>query len=95
MTPPVSGMLRMVREVFDTCRLHQASLLEGDAAVRYGLVRFPADYVAAKERLFPNSYSFVLGGCRVSPTNPKTRKVQYCPQCREAERAWQQARRKR
>jgi hypothetical protein len=53
-----------------------------------GLIRLPAKYIAAKKQMFPNANLFLLGGCRVSPTNPKTRKCSYCPQCREAEKAW-------
>lgn len=81
----------MLRELFGTCRVHQVALLEEQVPVRYGLFRFPADYLRAQEEQFPNAYSFVLGGCRVSPANPTTRKVSYCPECRAAEKAWHEA----
>jgi hypothetical protein len=29
-----------------------------------------------------------LGGCRVSPNNPKHKEVKFCPKCREAEQRW-------
>jgi hypothetical protein len=81
----------MLRELFGTCSVHKVGLLEEEMPVRYGLIRFPADYLAAKRQHFPNARAFVWSGCLVSPTNPKTRVVKYCPRCREAERAWRGA----
>ncbi len=81
----------MLREIFGTCSVHKVKLQEEEVPVRYGLIRFSADYIAAKNELFPNAKSFVLGGCIVSPTNAKTRNVKYCPQCRAAESAWREA----
>ncbi len=78
----------MLREIFGTCSVHKVELLEEEVPVHYGLIRFSADYIAAKKGLFPNANSFVLGGCIVSPTHPKTRKAKYCPHCRAAESTW-------
>jgi hypothetical protein len=85
----------MLRELFGSCRIHKVKLLADEVPIRYGLIRFSADYISAQRKLFPNANSFVLGGCRVSPTNPKTRKVNYCPQCRSAESAWYESHSKR
>jgi hypothetical protein len=85
----------MLRELFGTCSVHKVSLLQEEVPVRYGLIRFSADFIQAKRAHFPNAYSFVLGGCLVSLTNPKTRKVGYCPRCREAEKEWHEAHPKR
>jgi hypothetical protein len=81
----------MLGELFGKCSVHKVRLLEAEVKVRYGLIRFPEDYLGAKKHFFPNAHSFVLGGCRVSPTNPKVRKVRYCPRCREGEKAWHEA----
>ena len=81
----------MLREMFGNCSVHKCKLLPEDVPIRYGLIRSPADLLSAKKQFFPNAYSFVLGGCLVSPQNPKTRKVFYCAECRTAEAAWHQA----
>ena len=81
----------MFRELFGTCSVHKTKLLQEEVPVRYGLIRFSSDYLHAKNKSFPNAYSFVLGGCLIYPTNPKTRMVSYCPKCRQAERAWQES----
>lgn len=81
----------MLRQLFGTCNVHKVSLLKEKVPIRYGLIRFSAGYGIAKKQLFPNSCSFVLGGCLVSPRNPMTRKVNYCPKCREAEKGWQES----
>ena len=80
----------MFREIFGTCSVRKIRLLHEEVPVRYGLIRFPADYLNAKKQQFPNAYSFVPGGCLVGSTNPKIRMVSYCPQCRDAEKAWQE-----
>jgi hypothetical protein len=78
----------MWRELFGRCSGHKVKLLRGEAAVRYGLIRFVPQYTSARNRKFPNASSFVLGDCKVASTNPKTRAVRFCPFCREAEQAW-------
>ena len=80
----------MLRELFGTCSVHRVALVEGEAPIAYGLIRFDRAYLKARKRLFPNSRSFVLGGCVVSLEDRKAA-VRYCPRCREAERAWNEA----
>lgn len=80
----------MLRELFGKCSVHKVRLLESEVPVRYGLIVFSQAYRRA-ERRFPNSRSFVLGGCVVLPDNTKTSVVRYCPQCREAEADWHAA----
>jgi len=77
----------VLRELFGSCSMHKVRLLEAEVTVRYGLIVFSQAYRRA-ERRFPNSRSFVLGGCYVHPDNPETATVRYCPRCREAEAAW-------
>jgi hypothetical protein len=70
------------------CSIHNEPLLRGLVSIRYGLFRFSPEFREAQSTLFPNARSFVLGGCRVSPNNPKQRDVKFCPKCREAEQSW-------
>jgi hypothetical protein len=72
------------------CDVHQETLQNEAVPIRYGLIRFSKEFLEAQQRLFPNSRSFVLGGCRVGPGQPKTKELRYCPQCRLAEHAWAQ-----
>jgi hypothetical protein len=70
------------------CSVHNEPLLREQVAIRYGLVRLSPEFRKAQSAIFPNSRSFVLGGCRVSPNNPKQKDVTFCPKCREAEQRW-------
>lgn len=71
------------------CKVHGNTLEEGTAPVRYGLIRLRPDYRNAKREGFPNSWSFVLGGCRVG--NRREANVFFCPECRAAESEWTEA----
>lgn len=62
------------------CKVHGVPLQAGVAPIVYGLLGFDGDYLAAKEKLYPNSASFVIGGCSVRPE--KAAAVAYCPKCR-------------
>jgi hypothetical protein len=46
------------------------------------------EYLGAQKKLFPNSRTFVLGGCIVG--DAKTATVSFCGDCREAEQRWQE-----
>ena len=63
------------------CEVHNVPLKAGVAPVVYGLMGFDGEYLASKKALFPNSASFVIGGCSVQPE--KAQAVAYCPKCRE------------
>ncbi len=71
------------------CKVHGKMLEEGTAPVRYGLIRPRPSYLNAKKLGFPNSWLFVLGGCRVG--DRREAKVHYCPDCRAAEARWNEA----
>lgn len=81
----------MLRELFGRCSVHGGKLVPDVVPVRYGLIRFSAELVAARRRGFPNAKSFAMGGCLEHPDNPKTRAVRYCVNCREAEATWHAA----
>ena len=70
------------------CNVHNEPLLREQVPIQYGLVRLSPEFRKAQSVIFPNSRSFVLGGCRVSPNNPKQKDVEFCPKCREAEQRW-------
>jgi hypothetical protein len=70
------------------CSVHNEPLLREQVPIRYGLLRLSPEFRKAQSGIFPNSRSFVLGGCRVSPDNPKQQDVEFCPKCREAEQRW-------
>ena len=68
------------------CEVHDM-LLKGDIVpLGYGLVLHRPAFKRAKNRLFPHSNSYVMGGCVVQPENAT--EVLYCPKCRQAESAW-------
>lgn len=64
------------------CEVHNVPLQAGVAPVVYGLLNLDSDYLAAKKQNYPNSASFVIGGCSVEPE--KARAVAFCPKCRES-----------
>jgi hypothetical protein len=70
------------------CGVHNEPLLRESVSIQYGLVRLSPEFRKSQSTLFPNARSFVLGGCRVSPNNPKQKDVKFCPKCREAEQGW-------
>src|SRR5262249_28424402 len=77
----------MFRELFlGRCSVHNEGLIRDEVHVRYGLIYWSKDYLSAWKRRFPNSECFVGGGCRLGP--PRTRKVRFCPKCREEEKLW-------
>ncbi len=68
------------------CRIHDRELEQDTVQVRYGLIRFRGEYLAAKKTQFPHAKLFVMGGCRVG--TKESQDVAYCPDCREAENRW-------
>lgn len=69
------------------CNLHGVALESGLVPVRYGLVTFPPGYRSARELYFPNSMSYLLGGCVIG--EEKQSEALFCPECRRAEKRWQ------
>ncbi len=66
------------------CEVHNSELEDGKANIRYGLIVLPDEYRKAREKLFPNANSFVLGGCIIGGVSET--QVKFCRLCREAER---------
>ena len=68
------------------CEVHHQQLIEDKVPIAYGLFDWPKDFELARTR-FPHAWSCVRGcGCVVQ--EEKQALVLYCPQCREAEKAW-------
>ena len=70
------------------CEIQNIELVSGEVEIRYGLIRFSKEYMDVSDSLFPNAFEFKMGGCFVDPNNPKTRIVEYCNECRKAEKDW-------
>ena len=73
-----------------TCPVHGVATRTETRAINYGLYRFPQGYLEAERELFPLAHTHVGGGCVVGWD--KFARVRYCPECREAERAWHASR---
>ncbi len=71
-----------------SCEAHGLPLQTGLAQISYGLLEIDERYLADKTDLFPNSNSWVAGGCVSSDVD--VAQVDYCPLCREAEGVWHQ-----
>ena len=69
------------------CKVHGLALKWGKADIRYGMPPAPpVNYFEASETLFPHARSFEVGGCLID--DKRSRRVRFCPECREAERTW-------
>jgi hypothetical protein len=71
-----------------SCEVHSVPLQEGLAQIAYGLYEFDERYWADKKVLFPNSNSWVAGGC--IRNDVEVAQINFCSLCREAEDVWQQ-----
>jgi hypothetical protein len=77
------------------CDIHSNVLMYRDVPSEiFPEYRHEADYLEAKERLFPHSNSIKVIGCGNGP--PIVQEVtDTCPACRLAEKKWKEARPKR
>ncbi len=70
------------------CEIHDDILKPADVPIHYGLLSIDDKFVEARERLFPNANSFVMGGCVFQDENEM--ELLICEKCREAENDWQE-----
>ena len=70
-----------------TCELHGAILRRKKVPVGYGLPVPDPDLWEARTNLFPNSKSYVLGGCCVGSIGWEYEEW-VCSECRKAEAGW-------
>jgi hypothetical protein len=85
--PLVSPLKKSIgKAAGSVCEVHDV-LLKGDIVpLGYGLVLPRPVCKRAKNRLFPHSNSYVMGGCVVQPENAA--EVLYCRKCRQVEAHW-------
>lgn len=71
--------------VFDrsVCENHHVKMVTRMAEVAYGLWAPSSDAEMTCARLFPHYRDFILGGCVVSDSSPKTGMLYICPKCVE------------
>jgi hypothetical protein len=70
----------------DICTIHKTHLKRGTAEVIYGFMLFDPSYLIDEPRLFPNAYTYILGGCVVGQQQSES--VLYCEECRKALQQW-------
>lgn len=68
------------------CGIHDRSLLEDVVPIRYGFGMVQRAAYEARRTRFPYAVSSYGGGCVVGES--REARVLYCPDCRDAERAW-------
>jgi len=74
----------------ERCDLHGDRLERGMVPIIYGLVKPHChDCRSAEREQFPNANAYVLGGCMVG--EKKRTWVSFCPTCRKARKAWNEA----
>ena len=74
-----------------SCPVHAVKLKPGVVRIVYGLIRAEPAYSEASRTRFPYARTFVSGGCFVDYDRTEA-KVEYCPECRTAQRGWQDSR---
>jgi hypothetical protein len=74
------------KDVGRSCELHGFVFEKDKVPISYGLLGV-GDPEAARAQ-FPNSNSWVPGGCFISDDSPKYAEVLYCRACRAAEERW-------
>jgi hypothetical protein len=70
------------------CPVHGTPLKSETKQIQYGLVRQRLDYMAVRDKLFPEANTTVPGGCTTGLFDPIFATIRYCPDCREAEKQW-------
>ena len=71
------------------CEIHNCPLIQTKVPIHYGLPVLDEELIEARRKLFPNSKSYVLGGCTFLDESGSEELV--CPECREAEAEWRSA----
>jgi hypothetical protein len=65
------------------CEVHHVKMAEKIARVVYGMWAASSDEEVTCTRFFPHYRDFILGGCLVSDSSPKTGLLYICPKCVE------------
>jgi len=71
------------------CQVHKCEMIKKDIKISYGLPPAPVfGYSEAKDLLFPNCDDYILGGCCVSFSSPKVKKINICEKCNKERQKW-------
>ena len=84
-TPPPARTWQLSTER-SVCELHNITTLPDRVHIEYGL--FDRGFLLARDKYFPNAWTWVGGGC--VEQEKKTQEVKYCPKCREEEKRFNQ-----
>jgi hypothetical protein len=71
----------------EVCQVHKTKLIKMKVPISYGMPDFDESFKVS-DKLFPNSYRYVLGGCLVDESFPRFSSEMVCRECRKAEAAW-------
>lgn len=74
----------------EICKVHGTQMEMRPVPISYGLPILDYDRKDARQRLFPNSRRFMLGGCVIGDDRESLELV--CAKCREAEDDWERTR---
>jgi hypothetical protein len=66
-----------------SCELHGVAKIQDTVSILYGQM-----FIDRATTNFPNAWSFVGGGCRVTSDSPTQALIYFCPICRGAESKW-------
>jgi hypothetical protein len=68
------------------CEIHDYILLRANVPIHYGLISIDDEFIEAREKLFPNANTSVMGGCVLEDESEM--ELLICEKCREAETKW-------
>jgi ankyrin repeat protein len=90
-TPPLTEKVYQesfyVKGQHKYCVIHHMRLQQDTVPIIYGYVYISEEYREALKN-FPNTRTRAFGGCVSSQRSPRTKKVLFCPACRQAEEKW-------
>ncbi|MEP6947346.1 MAG: hypothetical protein ABJA02_15615 [Acidobacteriota bacterium] len=71
------------------CEIHGTELQSSTCEIRYGLPPGPPKgYFDAERDLFPNAFSWIMGGCVIDGPDVRPANVEFCSTCRAARTKW-------
>lgn len=71
----------------EICEVHNIRLVPMKVRISYGMPAFDESFTVA-DKLFPNAYRYVIGGCLVDESFPRLSEEMVCRECRKAETIW-------
>jgi hypothetical protein len=68
------------------CEVHNYLLRPATVPIHYGLIHIDDEFIDAREKLFPNAKTSVMGGCVFEDESEV--ELLVCEKCRETEIEW-------